>query len=75
MVEYPVVFWRRPPFARTGRLSASGYWVLTKYLGIYGLNWFNAELTRRGTGWDRDLRKREETGTVPNVAVDITDLA
>ena len=33
----PVVSWRGPPFERTGRLLASGYLVLTKYLGIYGL--------------------------------------
>ena len=33
----PVVFWRKPPFAATGRLFASGYSALQKYLGMYGL--------------------------------------
>ena len=37
MVEYfPLLFFG--PFARTGRLFASGYLVLAKYLGIYGLS-------------------------------------
>ena len=33
----PVDFCRRPPFASMGRPFASGYLVLTKYLGVYGL--------------------------------------
>ena len=38
-VFLPVVVCKRSPFAKTGRLFASGYSVLIKYLGVYGLMW------------------------------------
>ena len=43
MVEYfpPVVFWRRPPFARKGRLFASGYLVLFKKKSLGIIIWVN----------------------------------
>ena len=53
-VFLPVVVWRRPPFAKTGRLFASGYSVLIKYLGMYGLIWAPSYKASQSRWWKRN---------------------
>ena len=71
-------FWRRPSFARAGRLFASGYLALAKYLGIFFFIWVNWLAAAEAQHWDSmiqnqcRLKSSQYTLIIPHRVIQLT---